>query len=143
MSFSAKIEYTSVLDFEKRLNRLDEKGTEIAKKMLYKGAGIVTDAVRNALHGAIKHTDKSTGDLSASLGIAKFNEQHCYADTIIGFDGYDSKGVPNQLKARCIESGTSKQDAHPFMRPAVNESVPRSVEAMARIQKEEIEKILD
>ena len=39
--------------------------------------------------------------------------------TKIDFAGYDRKGVPNMLKARAIESGTSHIQKKPFVRPTV------------------------
>ena len=59
----------------------------------------------------------------------------------IGFDGYDSKGVANQLKARVIESGTSKKQKHPFVRPAVNATKKQAVTRMGEVIDEEIKKM--
>ncbi len=60
----------------------------------------------------------------------------------IGFDGYDKKGVPNQLKARVMESGSSKQKKKPFIRPAVNQVKQKATDEMERIVIEETKKII-
>ena len=59
----------------------------------------------------------------------------------MGFDGYDSKGVPNQLKARVIESGSSKQQKKPFVRSAVNATKKQAVTRMGEIIDQEIKKL--
>jgi len=53
-------------------------------------------------------------------------------NTKIGFDGYDRKGVPNALKARAMESGTSTQPKRPFVRPAVNRVKKKAIEEMGK-----------
>lgn len=125
-----------------RLSRLagaDQR--EIAGKAIYKAADIVTDEVRARLNGVIK--GPSTGALAASLGIAKMQEDADGYNVKIGFDGYDAKGVPNLLKARVMESGSSKQKKRPFMRPAVNATRGAAVEKMGEIIDEEIARIMN
>jgi HK97 gp10 family phage protein len=60
----------------------------------------------------------------------------------IGFDGYDKKGVANQLKARVMESGSSKQKKKPFIRPAVNQVKQKATDEMERIIIEETQNIM-
>lgn len=125
-----------------RLSRLagaDQR--EIAGKAIYKAADIVADEVRARLNGVIK--GPSTGALAASLGIAKMQEDADGYNVKIGFDGYDAKGVPNLLKARVMESGSSKQKKRPFMRPAVNATRGAAVEKMGEIIDEEIARIMN
>ena len=66
----------------------------------------------------------------------------------VGFDGYGShptvkypKGVPNQLLARAIESGSSVRQKTPFVRPAVNATKKEAIDAMERVI-EGIQKII-
>lgn len=125
-----------------RLSRLagaDQR--EIAGKAIYKAADIVANEVRARLNGVIK--GPSTGALAASLGIAKMQEDADGYNVKIGFDGYDAKGVPNLLKARVMESGSSKQKKRPFMRPAVNATRGAAVEKMGEIIDEEIARIMN
>jgi HK97 gp10 family phage protein len=78
----------------------------------------------------------------ASFGIASIDKDGGGDwNTKIGFDGYDSKGVPNQLKARVLESGSSKQPKRPFVRPAVNATKVKAQAEMARVVDEELKKI--
>ena len=101
----------------------------------------MTDEVRRRLDGVIK--GPSTGALSASLGITKMQESADGWDVKIGFDGYDAAGVPNVLKARVLESGSSKQQKRPFMRPAVNATRKAAVQKMGEIIDEEIARIMN
>lgn len=114
---------------------------EIAGRAIHDGADIVADEVRARLSGVIK--GPSSGDLVASLGIARMQETLDGYNVKIGFDGYDSKGVPNQLKARVLESGKSGQDKRPFMRPAVNATKGAAIEKMGEIIDEEIARIFN
>lgn len=91
----------------------------ICKMGLFDGAGVVADAIKDAC------PEGESGDLRDSLGIAHMRQSGDDWQTIIGFDGKDSNGVPNQLKARALESGRSTKKGgivgkHPFIRPAVN-----------------------
>lgn len=122
-----------------KLSRLAAGSEEIAKKAVYEAAGIVTDEVRARL-GKVT-SGKGTGALAESLGITPIaRDEDGFINAKIGFDGYDSKGVPNQLKARVLESGTSHMKKRPFMRPAVNATRKRAQEAMGRVIDEEIKK---
>ena len=136
----ATIDFTALTEFAVKLENLGSTGDEIAKKAVYEGAGILADAVRSNLTAVIK--GPSTGDLLASLGIAPIRSGGGCADTSVGFDGYDSKGVPNAVKARAKESGTSKQKATPFVRPAVNQAKGAALRKIDEVIQKEIEKNL-
>lgn len=122
-----------------RLAAADQR--DVAGKAIYQAADIVADEVRARLNGVIK--GPSTGALAASLGVAKLQETADGWNVKIGFDGYDSKGVPNVLKARVLESGSSKQQKRPFMRPAVNATRKAAVEKMGEVIDEEIARIMN
>jgi len=85
-------------------------------------------------------------DLLDSLGITPPDiDFDGNTNTKIGFDGYGKiptkkypKGVPNQLLARAIESGSSVRKKTPFIRKAVNKSKKL---AEAEMQKKLDEKI--
>ena len=60
----------------------------------------------------------------------------------IGFGDpdYDPKGVPNLLKARVMESGSSTIRKRPFIRPAVTAKKKEVLEAMQQVVDDEIKK---
>lgn len=137
----ARIRFKGSDEYALKLNRLASGSEKIAKKAIYEAAGIVADRIRAEMDK--KLSGESTGDLAASLGITPI-ERDDYGNwnAKIGFDGYDSKGVPNQLKARALESGTSKMKKRPFVRPAMYASKKRALEAMKRVIDEETAKIM-
>ena len=114
------------------------KDEEIVKRALFDGAKILADQVRSNLEGVL--SGNSTGELSKSLGISDMRTSGGLADVLVGFDGYDSKGTANALKARALESGTSKQDKRPFMRPAINSTKSAVQRKMMETLTEELEK---
>lgn len=137
MTFKAGEEYAL------KLSRLAAGSEEAAKKAVYAAAGIVADKVRANLNANLTGSTQSTGALADSLGITPVSQdQDGFWNAKIGFDGYDEKGVPNQLKARVMESGSSKIKKRPFVRPAVNATKRAAVEAMQRVINEEIEKTM-
>ncbi len=125
-----------------QISRLETMSTEIAKDVVMAGAQPVADEIRKGLEKNLQGSKYSTGDLLDSLGIAPPNiDEKGNVNTKIGFDGYDRKGVPNVLKARVMESGSSKQKKRPFVRPAVNRSKQKAIEEMQKKLDEELKKI--
>lgn len=135
MTFKAGEEYAL------RLSKLAAGSEEIAKKAVYEAAGMVADEIRANLEANLAESRASTGALAASLGITPVTvDRDGWINAKIGFDGYDERGAPNQLKARVMESGSSKIKKRPFVRPAVSTTKKAAVEAMRRVIDEEIEK---
>lgn len=115
---------------------------KFGKKAVYEGAKVVADEIRKELEQILKGSSYRTGDLEAALGISKARDKYEEITAKVGFDGYDRKGVPNQLKARALESGTSRQVKRPFVRPAVNRATGKAEEAMQDIIEEELNRLL-
>ena len=151
----AKMTIKGMDDYARKLSQLGQASVAISRKAVYAGASVVADEVKKRLENNIKDTtyvgkkpgggvksDKSTGDLVESLGVAPIGvDGRGNTNTKIGFDGYDSNGVPNALKARAMESGTSTLRKRPFVRPAVNAVKGKAQEKMGAVVDEEIAKI--
>lgn len=103
----------------KKLSAISGKGAdEAAKRAVYVGAGYMAERIKESLRSVV--SENATGDLENSLGIAPIQlDNQGNWGTKIGFSGYDRKGVANPLKARILESGSSKQRKRPFLAPAV------------------------
>mgnify|MGYP001343034027 CR=1 FL=1 len=154
----ATISFKKGDDYALKLSRLATKSEEVAKKAIYEAADMMTDKIRHNLEANLNDPEyvgkkgnvmfknlynEPSGDLAASLGIAKMKrDKDGNWSTKIGFDGYDSKGVPNQLKARVMESGSSVIKKRPFVRPAVNATKKKAVEAMKKVIDSETDKIM-
>ncbi len=116
-----------------QLENLGAGFEDMAKEAVTAGAGILADEVRKNLERNLAGSDYSTGDLLDALGVAPARANpDGTVDAKVGFDqpGYDRKGVPNILKARVMESGSSKQQKCPFFRPAYNAAKGQVVAAM-------------
>lgn len=121
------------------LKDLELHADGISKKAIYQGAKIAAEAITAELG---KH--KRTGDLIDSLGIPEMDtDKNGDWNTKIGFDGYDRNGVPNVIKARALESGTSEQPATPFVRPAMQRANKEIKKTMSDIIDDEIKNIAE
>lgn len=136
----ATIRFSGINAYMERLQQLEQDSEEILKRAVYDGAAIVADEVRQRLHAVL--SPDATGQLESSLGISKIQNDRGYVNARIGFDGYDSKGVPNQLKANVLESGSTRQPKRPFMRPAVNAARRPAEAKMEQVVEQEIENLM-
>jgi len=136
----AKITFKAGEDYCLKLSKLAARSDAIAKKAIYKGAGIVAEAIKSSLHDTV--SDKATGDLENSIGISEMKNDGDGWNAKIGVEGYDRKGTPNALKARVRESGTSTRKKRPFVRPAVKKIKPKAESVMGEVINEEIEKTM-
>jgi HK97 gp10 family phage protein len=135
----AKMTVNAGADYALKLSRLGKDSAEIAKKVVMAGASPVANEIRKNLEANLAGSKHSNGDLIASFGVAPPDiDDRGNTNTKIGFEGYDSKGVANALKARAMESGTSTQKKKPFVRPAVNKMRGRAIDEMGKKLDEEI-----
>lgn len=161
----AKITFSNDREYWLRLQKLEDTFTtdDVIEKAVHKGAGIVTDTIRTGLsklptekYRHLSEGDMFVGisksekkDLEDSFGLTKIEkDRNGFIHTKAGFDGYGSfptksypKGVPNQLLARAIESGSSVRMKIPFVRPAVRASRKKAIEAMEKVIDDELKKI--
>ena len=87
-------------------------------------------------------------DMLRSFGLTPVKRDNGFVHTKAGFDGYGSfptktypNGVPNQLLARAVESGSSVRQKHPFVRPAVNATKNEAIREMEKSIDEDLKKI--
>lgn len=154
----ARMEIRGFDELELQLSKLADP--ELAKDVVMAGAQPVADEIRKSLEALpedkfrrLKKGEVFIGvprqqkqDLLDSLGIAPPDVDYDgNTNTKIGFDGYGKiptkkypKGVPNQLLARAVESGSSVRKKTPFIRKAVNKAKKL---AEAEMQKKLDEKI--
>lgn len=117
----AKIEFKGYDEYAKKITRLGRAGVGIIKYSVYGAAGMVIDAIK-------ANTPIDSGDLRESAILTNFENEQGFIYTSVQFVGYDSKGVPNAIKARVLENGSSTRRKQPFIRPAVNK-VRKAAEA--------------
>jgi hypothetical protein len=104
----AKMTVRGLDEYARKLSRLGKESVGISRKAVYAGANIVAEEVKKRLEENPKDptyvgkqpdillkSDEQTGDLHDSFGIAPIGTDKAgNTNTKIGFDGYDSKGVP-------------------------------------------------
>ena len=135
----AKLTVKGLDDYALAISKLGDRADDVAKKAIYAGAKIIADKAKQNLENVL--SGDSTGDSVESFGVTPISQDkdgnwNCK----IGFDGYDRSGTPNQLKARVLESGSSKQKKRPYMRPAVRAKKQEAIKAMGDIIDTEIQK---
>jgi hypothetical protein len=158
----ARMEIRGFDELELRLSKLADP--ELAKDVVMAGAQPVADEIRKSIEALpedkfryLKKNEVFTGvpkqqkqDLLDSLGITPPDiDFDGNTNTKIGFDGYGKiptkkypKGVPNQLLARAVESGSSVRKKTPFIRKAVNKSKKLAEAEMQKKLDEKIEIIM-
>lgn len=158
----ARIEIRGFDELELQLSKLADP--ELAKDVVMAGAQPVADEIRKSIEALpedkfhrLKKGEVFIGvprqqkqDLLDSLGIAPPDVDYDgNTNTKIGFDGYGKiptkkypKGVPNQLLARAVESGSSVRKKTPFIRKAVNKSKKLAEAEMQKKLDEKIEIIM-
>lgn len=144
-------------NYIKGLQDLEFGSEEMAKKAVYEGAKIVTDAVRASIEALPvgppregKVTQKQKQGLLDGLGIAGFRKDGSFINVKVGMDGYNGetsrkypKGQPNALIARSLESGASFAPKRPFIGPATARVRRAAEKAIADKLDEEIKKTMN
>ncbi len=135
----ARCAFMAAEDFAIKLDRLATDMDSVAREAIYAGTEIVADEVKKILKEVV--SDKATGGLVEAFGITPIDKDIHGWNAKVGFDGYDKSqhpdgypnGVPYQLKARAMESGTSTRRKKPFMRPAMKATKLRVVAKMNEV----------
>lgn len=161
----ARVSFKGASEYALRLRELEHTaaGGEMLEEAVKAGAKPVADEIRRRLEALpedkfrfLPEGAKFNGlppwqkdDLADSFGLTPVDrDRRGFVHTKAGFDGYGTaptkaypQGIPNQLLARAVESGSSVREKTPFVRPAVNATRKEAVEEMDRTIREELEKI--
>lgn len=110
----ASIEFKGLEEYQKQIAALNDPKTvaSMCRYSIYDAAGMVCEEIKKA-------APVDTGDLRNSVKLEKMVTRDGMTYTKVDFSGYDRDGTPNMLKARAIESGTSRIQKRPFVRPTV------------------------
>ena len=161
----AYITFKNLEEYELKIERLYKRAPGLVKQAVYVGAGVMADAMREALEGLpieegrnglppyaspgpkIKGVSKKQKrDLLDSMGLTEITEENGYVSTKLGWDGYGSvptkqwpRGVPNVMLMRSIESGTRFRKKIPVVR----QTVTRSRNLVTRKMAEKVDKLIE
>ena len=133
-------------DFLQKVSRLNDKTDEIIPRVLKAGGEVVLDKVKSNLNSAVgrdtKYPSRSTGELSAALGISPaLQDRDGNHNVKVGFSEPRRDGSSNAKIANIIEYGKSGQPAKPFLKPAKSSSRKPCIEAMKAKLDEEVNRI--
>ena len=122
------------------MQKLPDKGADVAALALYDGAKVVADSISSAVHGIateefhytkfgtrLPSPEEKAILLGARKGVAKFKKTTANVNTSVGMQnsGYGTlkgKTKPIPQIANAINSGTSFMKPQPFFRQAVEKS---------------------
>lgn len=126
-------------DFALKISKLETDIDDVAKEAIFEGAKIAADQVRKNLESVL--SGNSTGEMAESFGITPISRTYGEWSAHVGFDGYDEQMMPNQFKARIMESGTALRRKKPFVRPAMNQTKKQVQEKMKSVIEEATKEI--
>lgn len=126
---------SGIEEYRDKLSRLGVGAAGVCRYAVYPGAAIVIEAIK-------ANTPVDSGDLRNSTVLTEFRDENGFIYTKVTYTGYDTKGTPNILKARALESGTSRMKKHPFIRQAVNRSRKAAEAAIAKAFNEKADEIM-
>lgn len=163
----ATISFKKCSDYYRMLQELGkeaDKGT-IVKTAVRAGAEPVADAIRKNIEQLpeqdfqrlpegelFKGVSKSQKeDLLAGFGLAPVQASRTgFVHTKAGFEDYGSfptptypQGVPNQLLAGSVESGSTVRQKTPFIAPAVKSTRKRAITAMEEVIDQQMKEIFE
>ena len=161
MQMPFSVQWDGADELLRKMDKLPEKAAKIAAEALYEGAGVMADAVSQAVKGiATEEFRYATGGrkrmpspeekaivAGAKHGVAKFRNDGTKIQTSIGYQraGYamlKGKRKPIPLIANSINHGTSFMQKQPFMRKAISQNqgaAIAAVEAGIRAREDELE----
>lgn len=157
MAFTIQVE--GLKELMAKMDKAPKNAEKIAAKALYEGAGVMADAVSQAVQGIatepfrfarggqkrLPSPEEKALVASAKHGVAKFRKNGVSINTSVGFQnsGYGQLGKatkPIPQIANAINSGTSFMEKQPFMRKAFSQNKGAAEAAIAAgIQKYENE----
>ena len=139
MAFTIQVE--GLTELISQMDKAPKNAEKVAAKALYEGAGVMADAVSQAVQGIATEPFKyaSRGKTrkpspeekalvaSAKHGVAKFRKNGMSVNTSVGLQnsGYGQLGgktKPIPQIANAINSGTSFMQKQPFMRKAFSQN---------------------
>ena len=155
----ATIKTSGIEIFSKQLETLSKEISNINSMALYDGAGVVADAIGNALKGLPVRGDEEWGSskwklygatesekqqLAENFGISRFQKGFGSVQTSVGFTGYVNtpssrfnNQVPTGMLMQCIEYGTEFRWGTHTVTAAINKCRSKAEAAMkGRVEKE-------
>lgn len=154
----AKITVKGIDELLSFTNDLSKSADDIIKVGMYDGVAVIADEINRGID-ALKTQDGTSKQakyindaqkkgLKEGFGVSRYRNENGVWNTVIGFNGHNRlkskkypNGQPNQMIARCVESGTSYTLKQPFMRQALTRVRKKAVETMQKKVISEVNKL--
>lgn len=121
------------LDVSNKDLRIELDMESLIPEALEEGAQVLADETKSAIRSVIRHPDRSTGDLVASVTAKKGKKVKGGGYfAAVAFQGTGRNGTRNGLKAAELEYGNSRQIATPFADRAVHAAESRVTEIVEK-----------
>jgi hypothetical protein len=91
---------------------------EMCKYASYDAAAMVIEEIKK--NCPVSHDSGNDLHLVDAFILTPFENKNGFISAKVTVVGYDERGVPQMLKARAIESGTTKSGKNGFIRKSVN-----------------------
>jgi HK97 gp10 family phage protein len=142
----AKMSYEMPTDMIRKLSALQSKYDSVVDKVLTEGVAPLEEAMKGNLAKSIgkatKQPSQSTGELLESLSVTRpYQSTDGDWNIKVGCAGYDSRGVPNPLKAAVLEKGKSGQRARPWAKPAARAAKEECIKKMQEALDAEVKRL--
>lgn len=157
----AKLKFEGLDEYVRQLEKLSDLSRECIGRAVYDGAGVVADAVKDAINSLpiderrVKDGQMLNGisrlqkdGLLEGFGIAPMQNDNGYLHVKLGFAGYNGvrtnqfpDGQPNSVIARSVNSGTSFRTRIPFVDNAVRQKKNECEEKMKETFETELRKV--
>lgn len=144
-------------EYIQKLEKLGDKGKEMARRSLYEGAGVMADKIKSSINNIPTRSEesdpKSTGmqsgitptqkqGLTDGFGITKMITTSTGVNVRIGFAGKNADGKSNASVAAAAESGRSWVQPTHFFSQAVNSSTGAAQSAMQQEFDKQIRQVM-
>ena len=149
MQMPFSVQWDGADELLRKMDKLPEKAAKIAAEALYEGAGVMADAVSQAVQGIateefryakggrrrLPSPEEKAIVAGAKHGVAKFRNDGTSIQTSIGYQraGYamlKGKRKPIPLIANSINHGTSFMKEQPFLRKAFSKNQRAAIAAV-------------
>lgn len=151
----ATIRVTGLDEWIAKLDTMTSKTEGLCKRAVWEGGRVVADSVKPALNGIPVQdhyvpkgqmrkglTSEQKAGVINGFGLSKMKNEGGKISTKAGFEGM-TDGVHNSALMRRVESGTSYQQKHPIIRPAVNRARAAAKAAMQSRFEEDVQTIMN
>lgn len=128
----AKFNVVGLDDIQERMLRREKATEEAVPEMLKAGGAVMQEAQKQEILSTFR-SDRSTGDLAASIVVSKVKEKDGGKMVEVYPDGKDRHGVRNATKGFVLQYGRKNMPARPWFTAANTKAADAVNDEMRRV----------